>query len=268
MKRICYVVSSTADDKVYVGYTGKSLERRLSQHFRDARNGSRLVLHRAMRKHGFECFSIRVLEAFDNREEALNAECRYIQELNSIAPRGYNMTPGGDGCVDLCDESKSRKSKSAIKRHADPEYKKRHRKGCRASWDDKRREHMSSVLRGRKMHPNTAAAIREAKKTDEYREIARIAAKRTWEQPGYKEAWIQAKLEKHILKAKRFPMRDDGLIFSSTRSAANHMKNEGHEKAAPNNICLACNGKYKTSYGHHWSWINGDDAREQGGILS
>lgn len=268
MKHICYIVTSTAGDKVYVGYTGKPLERRLGQHFRDARNGSRTALHRAMRKYGFECFSIRALEAFDNREEALNAERRYIQELNSIAPRGYNMTPGGDGCVDLCDESKSRKSKNLIKRHADPEYKKRHRKGCRDSWDDKRREHVSSVLRGKGMHPNAAAAIREAKKTDEYREIASEAAKRTWDQPGYKEAWIQAKLEKHILKAKRFPMRDDGLIFSSTRSAANHMRNEGHEKAAPNNICLACNGKYKTSYGHHWSWINGDDARKQGGILS
>src|SRR5690606_40917421 len=80
MKHICYVVSSTADDKVYVGYTGQPLERRLRQHFRDARSGSRLVLHRAMRKYGFECFSIRVLEAFDNREEALNAERRYRSE--------------------------------------------------------------------------------------------------------------------------------------------------------------------------------------------
>ena len=268
MKHICYAISSTTGDKLYVGYTSKTLNHRFKQHCRDAKNGSRLVLHRSMRKHGFECFSIRALEVFDNQEEALNAECRYIRELNSVAPRGYNMTLGGEGCVDLCDESKSRKSKSVKNRHADPEYKERHRKGCVYSWDDKRREHVSSVHRGKKMHPNAAAAIREVKKTDEYREIARKAAKRTWEQPGYKESWVQSKLEKHILKAERFPMRDDGLIFSSTRSAANHMKNEGYEKAAPNNICLACNGKYKTSYGHHWSWINGDDARKQGGILS
>ncbi len=268
MKHTCYIISSTADDKVYVGYTSRPIERRLRQHFRDARNGSRLFLHRAMRKHGFECFSIRVLEAFDNREEALNAECRYIKELNSIAPRGYNMTTGGEGVVELCADGKRRKSESARALHRDPDFKARHRKGCIDSWDDKRREHVSSVHRGKGMHPNAAAAIREAKKTDEYREIARKAAKRTWAQPGYKESWVKSKLEKHILKAKKFPMRGDGLIFSSTRSAANYMKSEGHEKAAPNNICLACNGKYKTSYGHRWSWINGDDARKQGGILS
>jgi len=178
------------------------------------------------------------------------------------------MTPGGEGCVDLCDESKNRKSKSVTERHADPGYKERHRKGCSDSWSKERKEHVSSVHRGKKMHPNAAAAIKEVKKTDRYRETARKAAKRTWNQPGYKDAWIQSKLEKHILKAKRFPMRDDGLIFSSTRSAANHMRDEGFEKAAPNNICMACNGKYKSSYGHSWSWINGDKARSRGGILS
>lgn len=268
MKHICYIISSTADDKVYVGYTGRPIEQRLTKHFRDARNGSQLVLHRAMREHGLECFSIRVLEEFDSREEALNAECRHIKELNSIAPSGYNMTTGGEGVVELCADGKQRKSESAKARHRDPDFKARHLAGVIRSRTPECREKISKAHKGKPMHPNAAKAILEAKKTPEYREIARKAAKRTWDQPGYKESWIQSKLEKHILKAKRFPMRDDGLIFSSTRSAANHMKNEGYEKAAPNNICLACNGKYKTSYGHRWSWINGDDARKRGGIIS
>lgn len=267
MKHICYIISSTAGDKVYVGYTSRPLERRLSQHFRDARNGSRLALHRAMRKYGFECFSIRVLEAFANREEALNAECRYIQELNSIAPHGYNMTAGGEGVVELCADGKRRKSESVKARHRDPDFKARHLAGVIRSRTPECIEKISKARKGKPMHPNAAKAILEAKKTPEYREVARKAAKRTWSKPGYKEEWVKAKLTKHIQKAARFPMRDDGLIFSSTRSAARYMASEGWEKAAPNNISMACGGRYKTSYGHAWSWVDGDQARLVGEII-
>lgn len=267
MKHICYIVSSTADDKVYVGYTGRPLEKRMSQHFRDARNGSRMYLHRAMRKHGVECFSFRVLESFDSREEALNAECRYIQELNSFAPHGYNMTTGGEGVVELCADAKRRKSESAKARHRDPDFKARHLAGVIRSRTPECREKISRAHKGKGMHPNAAKAILEAKKTPEYREIASEASKRTWSKPGYKDAWVKAKLAKHIQKAARFPMRDDGLIFSSTRSAARYMATEGWEKAAPNNISLACGGRYKTSCGHAWSWVDGDHARSIGGII-
>lgn len=264
----CYKVTCKVNGKSYIGMTGQTVLARFSAHVRCARRESRLAFHRAIRKYGPDAFSLVELSRHSSRDGAIKAEISCIEMLNTIVPNGYNMTPGGEGVLSMTKESREKHRKSLTEKHQDPEYKERHSAGCRRAMTPERIKKIASIRKGKPMHPNAAAAIREVKKTDEYREIARKAAKRTWDQPGYKEAWIQAKLEKHILKAKRFPMRDDGLIFSSTRSAADHMRNEGHEKAAPNNICLACNGKYKTSYGHHWSWINGDDARKKGGILS
>lgn len=264
---ICYEIKSSATHKKYIGITGRSASTRIAQHFRDAMSGSRLLLHRAIRKYGKETFSISVIRECETREEAARLEVELIEKLGTLNPGGYNMTTGGEGVVELCADGKRRKSESVKARHRDPEYKARHLAGVIRSRTPEFREKMSKAHKGKPMHPNAAKAILEAKKTPEYREIAREAAKKTWSKPGYKDDWVKAKLAKHIQKAARFPMRDDGLIFSSTRSAARYMAAEGWEKAAPNNISLACSGRYKTSCGHAWSWIDGDQARLVGGII-
>lgn len=264
---ICYEITSSATHKKYVGITGRGASVRIAQHFKDAMSGSRLLLHRAIRKYGKETFSISVICECETKEEACRLEVDLIEKLGTLSPGGYNMTAGGEGVVELCEEGKRRKSESAKARHQDPEFKARHLAGVIRSKTPEFREKISKAHKGKPMHPNAAKAILEAKKTQEYREIAREASKRTWSKPGYKDDWVKAKLAKHIQKAARFPMRDDGLIFSSTRSAARYMAAEGWEKAAPNNISLACGGRYKTSCGHAWSWVDGDRARLVGGII-
>lgn len=264
----CYKVTCKVNGKSYIGITGQTVLARFSAHVRCARRGTGLAFHRAIRKYGVDAFSLVELSRHNSRDDAIKAEMSCIEMLNTVVPNGYNMTPGGDGVLSMTKESREKHRKSLIEKHQDPEYKERHSAGCRRAMTPERIKKIASIHKGKPMHPNAAKAIKAVKQTPEYKKIASEAAKRTWEIEGYKESWVQSKLEKHILKAKRFPMRDDGLIFSSTRSAASHMKNEGHEKAAPNNICLACNGKYKTSCGHRWSWIDGDDARMRGGILS
>lgn len=264
---ICYEITSSETSKKYIGMTGRGASVRIAQHFRDAMSGSRLLLHKAIRKYGKETFSISVIRECETKEEAARLEVELIENLGTLNPGGYNMTIGGEGVVELCADGKRRKSESAKARHRDPDFKARHLAGIIRSRTPEVREKMSKAFKGRPMHPNAAKAILEAKKTPEYREIAREAAKRTWSKPGYKEEWAKAKLSKHIQKAARFPMRDDGLIFSSTRSAARYMVSEGWEKAAPNNISLACGGRYKTSCGHAWSWVDGDQARVVGGII-
>lgn len=262
-----YLITSQATGKKYVGITKNTLDYRLKQHFRSAKNGSPLALHRAIRKFGAGTFSIEIISDCMSERQAKEEEKRLIQQRNTLAPNGYNMTPGGDGCVDLAPEAKERKKESMRLRHTDPEFKRRHREACKLSYTQERKDKISRAHSGRSMHPNAMAAILEAKKTPEYKEKARRAAKEKWEEPGYKEKWRDAKKAKHIEKASRFPARSDGMIFSSTRSAANYMKSEGWEKAAPNNICLTCNGKYKTSCGYSWEWIDGDKARAIGGII-
>lgn len=263
----CYQVKCEKTGKSYVGMTGRPILDRFASHVRDSRRGTQTALHRAIRKYGKKSFSVFELSRHESRSEALQAERDHIKLMNTFSDSGYNMTPGGEGVLSMAAESRQKHRESITERHRDPVFKKKHSEGIRNAMTENVRQKISSSRSGIKMHPNASKAIAEAKKTDWYKEIARKAAQKTWAREGYREKWKKSKKQKHIEKASRFPARDDGLVFASTRDAANYMKKSGWDKAAPNNICLACNGKYKSSCGHAWSWVDGDTAREAGGII-
>jgi hypothetical protein len=227
-----------------------------------------LNLHKAIRKHGKDLFSIVVIASFESRLDALAFEVSEISRLNTMAPNGYNMTCGGEGCVLLSEEAKFAKSNSIKNAHQRPDVKERHISGITASMTPEVRRKIGQSKIGKAMHPNAKAGILAAKKTKEYRKKASEAAAKVWASPKYKENWRLAKLKKQLETASRFPRRDDGLVFSSTRSAASYMQKNGWTNAAQNNISMACNGKYKSSCGHSWSWIDGDEARKAGGIIT
>lgn len=263
----CYKATCNKTGKSYIGMTGQTIAARFSSHKRDAHRGSENIFHRAIRKYGHEAFTVVEISRHRLRSEALEAEADQIKKQSTMAPRGYNMTPGGLGVLSMTPESKVKHRAAVTEKHKDPEFKAKHLKGIYKSMTPERKRKMSEAKRGLSMHPNAAKGIYEAKQTAEYRKIASKAAAKTWQQEGYREKWRASKKQKHIEKADRFPLRDDGIVFASTRDAANYMKKHGWEKAAPNNICLACNGKYKSSCGHKWTWIDGDKARMSGEIL-
>jgi len=266
-KYIVYVVKCDKTNKMYVGATSNGFSERWKQHERQARSGAQSVLHKAIRKHGSASFELIETLTLKDRREMFDEEKRQIATRQTVAPSGYNLTNGGEG-VSGSPETRRIQSEKAKIKHQDCEFKEKHRASIVSSFEGEdgmhRRKVISASKTGRKMHPNAAKAILASKKTEEYRKIAAAAASKTWATPGYREKWSKSKREKHIRKAKRFPMREDGVIFRSTRSAANYMKWQGFDKAAPNNICLACNGKYNTSYGFVWEWVDGEEARASG----
>ena len=90
-----YQITNDINQKIYVGKTDFSIEKRFKEHCRDAfrdRNEKR-PLYAAMRKYGIEHFHISLLEETDNPEER---EKFWIEELGSFKC-GYNATIGGDG---------------------------------------------------------------------------------------------------------------------------------------------------------------------------
>jgi hypothetical protein len=93
-----YLVCSPSN-KVYVGYTGKSLEERKANHESDSKT-SNLPFHKAIRKYG-TLMSWGILEDnIPSLEKAHELEKLYISEYESHKPnKGYNCTLGGDGCV-------------------------------------------------------------------------------------------------------------------------------------------------------------------------
>lgn len=104
MKGTIYKITNTINNKVYIGKTYSTIERRFGQHKRDSRKDSckDRPLYKAMNKYGIENFVITELGKFDNLEEK---EMEFIKEYDSYK-NGYNATLGGDGkrYIDLSDD--------------------------------------------------------------------------------------------------------------------------------------------------------------------
>ena len=89
-----YKIINDINDKVYIGKTEFSIEKRFKEHCRDSLKGyENRPLYKAMNKYGIEHFSIEKIEECDNLEER---EIYWIKNYNSFYD-GYNATLGGDG---------------------------------------------------------------------------------------------------------------------------------------------------------------------------
>jgi len=101
MGGLIYLITNNTNGKIYIGRSVKTASKRFLEHKREAAKGIyETALHRAMRKYGFECFSISVLFQSDavNSKILDRMEVFFIAKYDSCNPKiGYNMTIGGDG---------------------------------------------------------------------------------------------------------------------------------------------------------------------------
>lgn len=94
-----YKIVNSVNGKVYIGQTQKRLGRRWTQHKNCAKRELpyRSKLYDAMRKYGYDSFSISVVEECEN--DALNErEIFWIEQFDSIN-NGYNIAKGGMGHI-------------------------------------------------------------------------------------------------------------------------------------------------------------------------
>lgn len=97
-----YCHTNRVNGKRYVGQTKATMQQRWSSHKSSAlaANGRRdcRYFHAAIRKHGPERFSHRVLIEVRSRRKANDAERLWIRRLNCLTPKGYNIEAGGRAC--------------------------------------------------------------------------------------------------------------------------------------------------------------------------
>lgn len=120
-----YKITNDINEKVYIGKTDNSLEKRFFEHCRDSERvkGEKRPLYNAMRKYGTEHFSIHLIEECDASVSSLR-EQYWIGYYKSYT-EGYNATLGGDGkayidrqeIVDLWNSGKSLKEIVGIVNH-------------------------------------------------------------------------------------------------------------------------------------------------------
>ena len=106
--------------KNYIGLTTTSLEQRLKEHKRCAKNGDTKCLYNALRKYNMiDTFELIQIDTADTIEELCEKEIKYILEYNSYFKNenGYNMTYGGEGTNGyvFTETDKQKMSESATK---------------------------------------------------------------------------------------------------------------------------------------------------------
>jgi group I intron endonuclease len=121
---------------VYVGIT-KNVRKRWRQHALSANRGSKITIHAAIRKYGFDNFKKEILltSTFSYVKEM---EVKVISAFNCVAPHGYNLTKGGDGIVGFNHSNETKiLISTALIGH---------------SVSDETKESLSKSLKGRKIH--------------------------------------------------------------------------------------------------------------------
>lgn len=109
-----YCATNQLNGKKYIGMTGKSIDERIKEHLYEARTNTGKYFQRSLQKYGFDNFSWEILEETEVRDIAFEIEKRFIKDLDTKRPNGYNLTDGGDGLIgqEISDEHRTKISQS------------------------------------------------------------------------------------------------------------------------------------------------------------
>lgn len=121
--------------KAYLGITNHMPEKRWQHHLYSSLKNSKLAIHCAIRKYGWDNFKKEVLvEGSFNYIKDL--EIKAISLFNTFAPSGYNLTKGGDGAVGRIptEEAKNKTAYAAANRSV--ESRKKMSDAKKVAWKD------------------------------------------------------------------------------------------------------------------------------------
>lgn len=95
-----YKITCIPTQKIYIGKTEQTIERRWQDHcsaaFLPSHGDYNFPFHRAIRKYGKENFIIEKLQEENDSEKLKELEKKWIKYYDSYY-NGYNATLGGDG---------------------------------------------------------------------------------------------------------------------------------------------------------------------------
>lgn len=114
-----YITTNVITKKQYIGDHS-------TNDLNDGYLGSgRPYLKRSIKKYGKQHFKKEILEFFDTKEEAFDAQEKYINEYNTLNPNGYNISPkGGNGVMGCHSDESIEKMKKSLSNLSDDVKKK------------------------------------------------------------------------------------------------------------------------------------------------
>jgi hypothetical protein len=99
-----YITTNLINRKQYIGDHSTN-----NEFDKDVYKGSGILIENAFKKYKKRNFKREILEFFPTKQEAFNAQERYIKEYNTLTPNGYNISPKGGHNVKGCIAEETRK---------------------------------------------------------------------------------------------------------------------------------------------------------------
>lgn len=201
MNYTVYLRTNTVNGKQYVGQT-KDFDLREKQFKRINQRYSNKILTEDRRKFGLDSFNVEILAEVETREEACKLEVKYIKELNTLYPNGYNVATGGEKDYKFqADIAKNR----AKRGKECPSY------GRKLSEETKRK--ISEGNKGKKLSEEARKKISKALKGNPFvgrwKPVVQVKTDRTVvyydnikqvEQYGYKKQNVSEACNKHYMR--------------------------------------------------------------------
>lgn len=210
---IVYKITNTANGKLYVGQTTRSLRLRWNEHCRS--NGCGIKLKQAIKKYGKESFKIETIQICTSVEDLNNAEEYWIGKLRTVE-LGYNLESGGKNKIPS-EETRIKMSETQTVIQNKPDVLIATSKRMTALWKNPSYiKKMSSVRRG-------------VPKSDTWKKNAKTRA-----------------ADKKIPITQYDTKGNIVAVFASSTDAALAL---GISRA---NIVSNCKGRSKTAYGYIW----------------
>jgi len=149
-----YIITDKINQKQYIGDHS-------TNNLNDNYFGSGLLIKKSIKKYGKQNFEIKILEYFKTKQDAFNAQEKWILKYNTLLPNGYNISPkGGLGVVECHSEEtikklkkpKSKETKERISKSLNGKSSKR--KGKKHSQESKNKMSISHKgLQANEKHP-------------------------------------------------------------------------------------------------------------------
>ena len=193
---------------MYIGQTINNPENRWKRHQRiskDVNSKDFSYIHSAISKYGVENFSFDVIDKASNKEELDAKEKKYISELNTLVPNGYNISSGGQFTKEI-DEQTRKKISESKKGENNPNWGKIYTK-------EEREAHRKMMLK-RYSDPNerikTGTKNKEVWQRQGYREKMKEIRKNQFSEEDRRnigeksrKMWANPEFRKKILEARK-----------------------------------------------------------------
>lgn len=184
-----YLVTNTKNGKQYVGQTVYTVAQRWSKHCRTAGRDSNGAMALAILKYGAEAFAVEELATADSVDELNALEAKFVDELRTLYPNGYNIREGGGSRGRMADTERRRMSARMKKKWEDPEYVLK----MRAIHDQaSTRERMSEASRVRWADAEYRRKIEAISSTDAFKQKLSSASKENWRNPEHRAKMAKA----------------------------------------------------------------------------